>query len=147
MFRNSALMFGNIYKLKEENCISQRALPSRCCSNTLSLANTPCHRGFYLRIRIKFARLHAWIILLLLGSSVTTCRPSLWLLLWDFTQALLAMWNTTKTLNCSKPEVEKIILAVLLNVSTKFQIVWEQQKFCSLFLSNPLQVYRSHLFS
>lgn len=56
MFRNSALMFGNIYKLKEENCISQRALPSRCCSNTLSLTNTPCHRGFYLRIQIKLCQ-------------------------------------------------------------------------------------------
>lgn len=32
-------MFGNIYEHKDKNCISQWSLPSRCCSNTPSLAN------------------------------------------------------------------------------------------------------------
>jgi len=130
-------IFGNISSSQRRNCISQCALPSCCCSNTLSLANTPCHRCFYLRLQIKSFQttcLNYCIAPQFLNNNMQALTV---VAVWDFTHALLAMWNTTKTLNCSKPEVEKMILAVLLNVATKFQIVWEQQKFCSLFFPIP----------
>lgn len=107
----------------KKNCISLHDVPSRCCGNTPLLAKhfafppqnfhfeNPYWTGPDLR--------SLWFIVLLLSSSVTTHRLSVFQCLVATVGFHPSFTYFTKTHQCSRPELEKLVWLVFKIFSPK----------------------------